>query len=265
MLQIKPLLLIALFLYAFKGVSQVGIGTTNPDVSAVLDVASTTQGILTPRMTSSERNAISNPATGLLVYDTDLTMFYFFDGTVWVAMASPTVNKTGWVAMSDGDYSLTLPGISLANSGDPSKFTDIELDFSNDASDSSIDLYAPTGYTASDFFDDSTHRFTPLSVGDAVEVRLQFNAVPDNNNGFLVLTLDIGSPNGIVIFEKTVPLLRGSGQTNKVSESILLYQLGTFLANGAVLRIGYAASTGSAGDVELSNFGLVISRVHSGN
>jgi len=48
-----------------------GIGNTTPDTSAKLDVSSTTQGFLFPRMTSAQRLAIGSPATGLMVYQTD--------------------------------------------------------------------------------------------------------------------------------------------------------------------------------------------------
>tara|TARA_B110000014_G_C19963867_1_gene498893 strand:+ start:183 stop:695 length:513 start_codon:yes stop_codon:yes gene_type:complete len=51
--------------------SQVGIGTTNPNNSAMLDVSSTTSGFLLPRMTSVQRDAISLPAIGLLIFNTD--------------------------------------------------------------------------------------------------------------------------------------------------------------------------------------------------
>ncbi|WP_281755737.1 hypothetical protein [Neptunitalea chrysea] len=50
---------------------QVGIGTTNPDTSAALDITSIDSGLLVPRMTNNEKLNISSPATGLLVYDTD--------------------------------------------------------------------------------------------------------------------------------------------------------------------------------------------------
>ena len=63
--------------------SQVGIGTTTPDASSILDMSSTTQGVLTPRMTTAERVAIASPAKGLLVFDADLDVFYYFDGTTW--------------------------------------------------------------------------------------------------------------------------------------------------------------------------------------
>jgi hypothetical protein len=68
--------------------TNVGIGTTNPNSSAILNVNSTTQGILLPTMTLVQRNSINSPATGLLVFQTDNTPgFYYFNGTVWVAIA----------------------------------------------------------------------------------------------------------------------------------------------------------------------------------
>jgi hypothetical protein len=65
--------------------AQVGIGTTNPDGSAALDITSTTKGLLIPRMTNVQRQAISNPVAGLMVYVTDFVggRFMFYDGTEW--------------------------------------------------------------------------------------------------------------------------------------------------------------------------------------
>jgi len=51
----------------------IGMGTNSPNASALLDVSSTTKGILFPRMTSTQRAAISTPAVGLIVYQTDAT------------------------------------------------------------------------------------------------------------------------------------------------------------------------------------------------
>jgi len=50
--------------------AQVGIGTASPDNSSILDIESSTGGVLVPRMTTAARNRISSPATGLLIYDT---------------------------------------------------------------------------------------------------------------------------------------------------------------------------------------------------
>ena len=51
--------------------AQVGIGTTTPAASAALDITSTTQGFLPPRMTAAQRNSISNPSAGLLLWCSD--------------------------------------------------------------------------------------------------------------------------------------------------------------------------------------------------
>ncbi|WP_417199900.1 hypothetical protein [Bizionia sp.] len=85
--------LMALFLLSTTGFSQVGIGTLMPNESAMLDVVSTTKGMLTPRMTSVERLAIANPVNGLLVYDTSENAFYFYKGSTWTKLDSSVRNN----------------------------------------------------------------------------------------------------------------------------------------------------------------------------
>ena len=62
---IQFVLLSSISIYA-----QVGIGTTTPDVSSILDVSSSTKGFLMPRLTTIERDLISLPATGLMIFNT---------------------------------------------------------------------------------------------------------------------------------------------------------------------------------------------------
>lgn len=64
----------------FVGNAQVGIGNSNPDSSSILDITSTSQGLLIPRMTTDERTAITSPAQGLLIYNTTTSSFNFYDG-----------------------------------------------------------------------------------------------------------------------------------------------------------------------------------------
>ena len=60
-----------------------GIGTATPNASAKLDVSSTTQGFLPPRMTTTQRDAIAGPATGLTIYNTTIKAFQVYNGTAW--------------------------------------------------------------------------------------------------------------------------------------------------------------------------------------
>jgi hypothetical protein len=56
-----------------------------PHASAMLEIKSTNKGMLIPRMTMAQRSAISSPATGLLIYQTDNTQgFYVYDGAAWI-------------------------------------------------------------------------------------------------------------------------------------------------------------------------------------
>lgn len=66
----------------------VGIGTTNPASSAQLDISSTSRGLLPPRMTAVQRNAITNPANGLMVYDTDSAALMIRSAGIWNKLSS---------------------------------------------------------------------------------------------------------------------------------------------------------------------------------
>jgi hypothetical protein len=79
----------------FPPTGSVGIGTLSPDVSSLLEISSTTKGMLIPRMTQAQRDAITTPATGLLIFQTDKTPgFYYYSGTAWTAV---TPKAKGWL------------------------------------------------------------------------------------------------------------------------------------------------------------------------
>ena len=54
--------------------------------SSMMDVSSTTKGVLLPRMSAAQMNAIVSPAQGLVVYNTTANAFYYYDGTAWSAV-----------------------------------------------------------------------------------------------------------------------------------------------------------------------------------
>ena len=72
-----------------------GLGTTTPTASALLDMTSTSQGLLAPRMTKAQRDAIASPATGLLIFQTNSTPgFYYYTGTSWNAISTKGANTS---------------------------------------------------------------------------------------------------------------------------------------------------------------------------
>ena len=64
--------------------NNVGIGTASPHNSALLDLTSTTGGLLPPRMNVTQRNAITAPSTGLMLYNTSNNKLQIWDGTDWL-------------------------------------------------------------------------------------------------------------------------------------------------------------------------------------
>lgn len=80
------LLFLALSCFPTPTLSQVGIGTTNPEASAALDVDSNNKGFLPPRMSSAERDAISNPADGLVIFNTNTSCIEQYIGGQWFNM-----------------------------------------------------------------------------------------------------------------------------------------------------------------------------------
>ena len=80
------LFLAATAMVYFSNAQNVGIGTANPDLKALLDISSTTKGVLFPRMTSIQRTNITAPPNGLVVYDMDKSELYHYDGVAWRAL-----------------------------------------------------------------------------------------------------------------------------------------------------------------------------------
>ncbi len=79
-MRVKLILFIIITLFFnLNAISQVGIGTTTPNAKAVLDIKSTDKGVLFPRLTTTQRDAITNPPNGLHIYNSDESCMNFYD------------------------------------------------------------------------------------------------------------------------------------------------------------------------------------------
>ena len=91
------LITLILSIAVYVNAQNVAINTTgnSTDASAMLDIASTSKGFLAPRMTTIQRTAISSPANGLLVFDTNTKSYWYF--------------STTWKELNNGASALTFP------------------------------------------------------------------------------------------------------------------------------------------------------------
>ncbi len=95
--------------------AQVGIGTQTPDSSSRLELKHSAKGVLSPRMTKNQRLAITQPAKGLLVYQTDdVAGYYYNEGTAAVPVWK--LLQSSWVMESTGlNFTSGKVGVSKAN------------------------------------------------------------------------------------------------------------------------------------------------------
>ncbi len=115
MKKVKQIIATALFIMLTMNSFSQGVGINNDesdaDPSAMLDVKSTTKGMLVPRMTSSQMFAINNPAEGLMVFLTDFGEFFYYEGGEWKYMTRDFAYY-----ISDYDFDT---GISTGDEGQP--------------------------------------------------------------------------------------------------------------------------------------------------
>ena len=107
-------------LYVDATSSAVGIGTASPAASSLLDISSTTKGFLMPRQTTTQRDAISSPATGLQVFNTTLSTPDFYTGSQWLSLpgvikGSAAIDFTSTTAGNSTLWDITVTGAALGD------------------------------------------------------------------------------------------------------------------------------------------------------
>jgi hypothetical protein len=218
--------------------AQVGVGTSSPAASSILDVTATDKGFLPPRMTAAQRTAISSPATGLIVYQTDGTSgLYIYSGSAWIPQASwyttagsPTssftlVTPAGLTSGANANYGIGANALNALTSVD----YNVALGYDAAKSVSTGADNTAVGYSALSATTGSGNTAFGSSAGAG--------NVSGTNNTFLGQLSD-ASPNNL-----TNATAIGYGATVTASNTI---QLG----NGSVTNVntsGTITTTGSVG------------------
>ena len=220
----KKITLLTLILFSVISYAQVGINTNTPDASSVLDIESTAGGILIPRLTETQRDAISSPATGLMIYQTDQTTgFYFYNGTAWTrieGVAGPQGEQgplgpqgPQGVAGADGVDGADGNGILSTTDNNDGTFTLTYTDGStfttSDFTTNISDLEAAISYVAAE----------ALSIGDFVGGGVVFWIDPTDNTKGLACALENQSTgiqwyNGVNTTTNATATAIGSGAAN---------------------------------------------------
>src|SRR5258708_124462 len=213
MRKIAASILLLLLIIRHPSLAQVAVNTdaSLPDASAMLDVKSTSKGMLVPRVTTAQRTAFVAPAEGLWVYDTDTKTFWYYS-------IGP-----GWQQIANSIGSLTLPFSGSANSAS-TLFSITNLGTGGAISGSS------TGGTA---------------VYGATGVVSAAGVLGDNLNGGEAVTGRTasvgGTPTGAVVG-------RNDGPGYGVKGFIATDNSGTGI--GILAQVGVSGSTGIAGPFE---------------
>jgi len=198
----------------------VGIGTATPDVNALLDVSSTTKAFLPPRMSTTQKNAISSPTAGLVVYDNTLSKLSFYNGSSW--------DVTGAAA---GTFMtpLTCEGRVTLTSGTPVTTADVTA--------ATTMYFTPFKGSRVALYDGSSTwtllSFTQTSFSVPATTNTNYDVFAYNNAGTLALET-----------------LAWTNDTTRATA--LVFQDGVYVKTGATTRryLGTFRTTGTSGQTE---------------
>ncbi|MFT3908028.1 MAG: leucine-rich repeat protein [Ferruginibacter sp.] len=183
-------MLCILFIIFIATNAQVGIGVNPPDPSAMLHVQDTAKGLLIPRMSAAQRNAINNPANGLLVYQVDDlgSGFWYYNGNQWTSLSAANNGGLHTVVFSDS-VTNTQAIVQMAAQIGPNTQ---EIRINNCVNLTSIDLPMVTNLV--DVFIDNNPVLQNISFGNLQRVEGGFyvNGCPTLNSFSVPVLKKIG-------------------------------------------------------------------------
>lgn len=230
----------------------VGVGTTSPNASAQLDVTSSTKGFLMPRMTSTQRLAISSPVGGLMVYDTDRKLFYQYDGSTWRLI----LNNDFWNRASSTSNFIVNLGDSIGiNTTSPTQRLDV-----NGNIRSRNDIIADNTITA-------TGNIGAGSFSTSGNITASGNI---SLNGTSFLAGDVTTNSDLIINNTTATLQLKSSSVNKgffqLSGDNVRFGTNSGNAGSLIIRMngGDRITFNSSGDMNFASTGSKINRPATG-
>lgn len=218
-----------------------GLGVTTPNASALFEMQSTSQGFLPPRMTTTQRDAIATPATGLTIFDTTENKLMYYDGSSWLEVGGEATGPAFRVDRNNSDQTVTL-GVST------------KMDWTREIFDKTDD------------FDLTTDRFTPSVAGTYLITMSTWCDTPTSQctpriykNGAMVA---VGSLNGSSNAQLgTVSIVVDMNGTTDYIEGWAFNQTGTTVRglvahtqmSGGLLGGGGGSGGGGGGSDDLGN------------
>ncbi len=192
------LFLFSLVLFLSNGLlAQVSINTDGSaaDPSAMLDIKSTNKGLLIPRMTANERDNISSPATGLMVYVTDDNTFWYYDGSNWVQVGTG-IPDDDWIISGSNMYSGVSGNVGIGTTSPSQKFHVVGNSFIQ----GNLYVYNPS--------------YAILHYGNTGLLGGAVNFHPDGNNNGLFIEANNGSEDGGIFFNGNTLVMWSPGDND---------------------------------------------------
>ncbi len=224
----------------------IGIGTTSPNASALVDMTSSNKGMLSPRMTKAQRLAILSPAVGLLLYQTDdVSGFYIYNNGWKTIRAIDSVNV--FLGYRSGDaISNTFANTSVGN---------YSLQYLTTGTNNTATGYQALNATTVGF-ENAAFGAGALAINDSGNYNSAFGniSMPSNRTGnynssvgYYSLFLQNGNNNSALGFS-------AGDYTNGSSEGTFLgtlTQAGDNLSN--ITAVGYGATVTGSNAVRIGN------------